>query len=111
MSEIPVALTAKPDDPPIACTLEATALPDRLGEWRAVLAHAGARVTTSSGALRVELDDTVDVSELARLVAAEQQCCAFFSFAITVDGRGVGLEVSAPDGAADVVASLFGPPA
>ncbi len=103
-----VALSAKLDDPAIACTLEAIAMPDRLAEWQALLDRARARMTTASGALRVELDDRADVADLARLVAAEQQCCAFFSFAITVDGRGIALEVSAPDGAADVVTSLFG---
>ena len=33
------------------------------------------------------------------------------SFAITVDQRGVALEVSAPDGAHDLVAALLGQPA
>jgi len=33
---------------------------------------------------------------------------AFFSFAVTVDQRGVGLEVRAPDGADEIVTSLFG---
>jgi hypothetical protein len=45
---------------------------------------------------------------VARLTAAEQACCRFFTFAITVDERGIGLEVRAPDGAEDLVASLFG---
>ena len=31
-----------------------------------------------------------------RLVAAEQDCCQFLRFAITVDTRGVGLEVRGP---------------
>jgi hypothetical protein len=46
--------------------------------------------------------------ELARLVAAEQACCAFLSFRITVDQRGVGLEVRAPAGADEIVTALFG---
>ncbi len=53
----------------------------------------------------------MDLPELARLVAAEQRCCAFFAFAITVDARGMALEVRAPEGAGAVIASLFGPPA
>lgn len=96
------------DDPPIACTLEASSMPERLGEWQAILDRVRARSTTDAGALRLELDADVDVAELARLVAAEQRCCAFFSFAITVDGRGIALEVTAPDDATDVVAALFG---
>jgi len=107
----PGILTAKPSDPPIACTLEPDAMPDRITAWQALLNRARAHTTAPDGALRVELDDDVDLGELTRLVAAEQRCCAFFSFAISVDARGIGLEVRAPEGATDVVASLFGPPA
>jgi hypothetical protein len=99
------------DDIPIACTLDVGAMPDRLTEWRTVLAQVRSRSTTADGALRAELDDGIDIAELARLVVAEQQCCSFFSFAITVDARGIALEVNAPEGATDVVASLFGQPA
>jgi MerR family transcriptional regulator, copper efflux regulator len=106
-----VRLTAKPVDLPIACTLEPGAMPNRLADWRAILDQALARTIAADGALRVELDDDLDLDELARLVAAEQHCCAFFSFAITVDARGIGLEVRAPAGAADIVTSLFGSPA
>ena len=103
--------TAEPHDPPIACTLEPGAMPDRLAGWRAVLDHVRSRGTADDGALRVEFGDDLSLGELARLVTAEQQCCAFFSFSITVDHRGVALEVRAPDDAEDVVASLFGQPA
>ncbi len=99
-----------PADPPIACTLVPAAVPDRLADWEAMLTRVRSRTPAGDGSLRLEFDDDVDLAELARLVAAEQRCCAFFSFAITVDSRGTGLEVRAPEGAADVVASLFGPP-
>lgn len=108
---VPVALGTKPDDPPIACTLDAGSMPDRLSEWQAILDQAAGRSTEPDGALRVEFDDDIALGELARLVAAEQHCCAFFAFAITVDGRGIALEVRAPGGATDIVASLFGQPA
>jgi MerR family transcriptional regulator, copper efflux regulator len=98
-------------DPPIACTLEPAAMPDRLVDWQTVLDHARSRSPASDGTLRVELDDATDVGELARLVAAEQRCCAFFSFAITVDHRGIALQVGAPAGAEEIVAALFGQPA
>ncbi len=67
-------------------------MPDRLNEWRTVLAYASSRTRGGDGALRIEFAD-VPVADLARLVVAEQQCCAFLSFAITVDDRGVALEV------------------
>jgi DNA-binding transcriptional MerR regulator len=98
-------------DPPIVCTLEPAAMPDRLVDWQSVLDHARSRRAAPDGTLRVELDDAIDVGELARLVAAEQRCCAFFSFAITVDHRGIALQVGAPAGAEEIVAALFGQPA
>lgn len=56
----------------------------------------------------VELRPGEPVDEIARLVQAEQACCPFFAFAITVDQRGVGLEVTAPTDALPVVDELFG---
>jgi DNA-binding transcriptional MerR regulator len=105
---VPVLLGAKPADPPIACTLGAADVPDRLAEWQSLLGHARDRSRLEDGALRIELGDGLALDDLARLVAAEQRCCAFFAFAITVDHRGLALEVRAPQGAEEIVASLFG---
>lgn len=108
---VPVTSSTEPDDPPIACTLEPAAMPDRLADWRAFLGQARSPTAAPDGSLRVELGEDVDLGELARLVAAERHCCGFFSFAITVDPRGIALEVRCPDGAEEIVASLFGRPA
>ena len=104
-------LGAKPVDRTLACTLEAGAVPERLADWERLLGHAKARVATPDGGLRVEFDADIDIGDLARLVGAEQHCCQFFAFAITVDHRGTGLEVRAPEAAAGIVADLFGPTA
>jgi DNA-binding transcriptional MerR regulator len=107
----PLALSSKPVSEPIACTLDARSMPARLAEWKGLLAHATSRSTAPGAALRIEFDRTVAVDELARLVAAEQQCCTFFSFAITVDTRGVALELDGPADATELVTALFGAPA
>ncbi len=104
----PVTLVAKPVDAPIACTLEPDAMPERLADWRTVLGQARTRVATADGGLRIEFGDSIDLGDLARLVAAEQHCCGFFSFSLTVDQRGTALEVRAPEGASGIVAELFG---
>jgi MerR family copper efflux transcriptional regulator len=107
----PVMLVSKPSvDVPIACTLEPGAMPERLAGWKAVLDRAKTRVATADGGLRIDFDDDIDLGELARLVTAEQHCCAFFSFALTVDQRGTALEVRAPEGASNIVAEMFGHP-
>lgn len=104
-------LAPSPADAPIACTLGADARASRVADWAAVTSRARARTATDDGGLRLEFADDVELGELARLVAAEQDCCRFFSFALTLDHRGTGLEVRAPADAAAVVAGLFGQPA
>ncbi len=105
-----VSLVAKPlgeGEVPIACTLTADAVPGRLEDWRSVLSLVRAR-TRIEGGLRLELDPSAPLPEIARLAAAEQDCCRFFAFALTIDRRGLALEVRAPDDALSVLHALFG---
>lgn len=81
---------------------------DRIDDWQAVLAHVTNRARTTDGGLRLTLDQDVPLDEVSRLAAAEQGCCAFFAFALTIDHRGIALEVRAPDDAADLVTAVFG---
>jgi len=107
-----VVLAAKPMagfEPAIACTLDGWAIEQRLGDWSVLLDFVTAREAIDGG-VRLTLGADVPLDEVARLAAAEQDCCRFFAFAITVDGRGTALEVRAPMDAADLVASLFGVP-
>lgn len=104
---IPVVLGERAE-PAIACTLPAGEMADRVEDWQAVLAHVADREQTRDGGLRLSLGAGVPLGELARLAVAEQGCCSFFAFAITVDSRGVALEVRAPDDAADLVTAVFG---
>jgi len=103
----PVALIAKPEDPPIACTLGAGDMDQRLRDWQDLLALVTDR-TTLDGGIRLAFAGTAPLDRIAALAAAEQGCCGFFRFALTVDHRGIGLEVRAPADAQDIVAGLFG---
>jgi hypothetical protein len=98
------------DEPRIECTLEADRALDRLAQWQAIAAGALSRTEVGTTTLHIELGDSVGLSELARLVEAEQRCCAFFSFTITTDAGGITLDVRAPEAATDIVASMFGRP-
>ena len=105
-----VNLSAKPAaarEPAIACTLSAGSMKGRLADWRALLGYVDRREAIDSG-VRCVFASSVPHGELTRLVAAEQDCCQFFRFAITVDARGVALEVRAPDDARAIVESMFG---
>ena len=107
---VAVALGVRSDGPPISCTLDQAATRGRVSDWRAVLDDVDHRITGHDGSLRLEFDSGLDIIELARLVDAEQRCCAFFSFSITVDSRGIALEVSAPEDGTDMISALFDEP-
>lgn len=105
-----VSLMAGPsagEGAPIACTLGQGELRGRVDEWQAVLEHVERRDAIAGG-VRAVFGSTVPLEELIRLVAAEQDCCQFFAFAITVDSRGIALEVTAPADASAIVEALFG---
>jgi len=93
--------------PPIACTLGPESMGGRLDQWHALLAHVTRREPVDGG-VRVVFGSATPVDELMRLTTAEQDCCQFFDFAITVDRRGIALEVRAPADALPIVHSLFG---
>jgi MerR family transcriptional regulator, copper efflux regulator len=110
------ATATGPDDvAPIACTLNGGDMATRLDEWNALLAGnedmlggVTARRALDDGGLRLEFGPGADVTEIARLAAAEQECCRFFRFALLIDDRGVALEVHAPPDGEPVLAALFG---
>jgi MerR family copper efflux transcriptional regulator len=118
-----VPLTAKTDASPkgategvpIACTLGAGEMSTRLDEWNALLADkqdllrgVTARRALDDGGLRLQFGTNTDITEIARLAAAEQGCCRFFTFALTIDDRGIALEVHAPADGEPVLTALFG---
>lgn len=105
-----VSLSTKPrtgGEPAIACTLSAGSISGRLADWNALLAHV-ARRERIDGGIRLQFASSVPADKLIRLATAEQDCCQFFSFAITVDVRGIALEIRAPADAQSLVESVFG---
>ncbi|HEV7887203.1 MAG TPA: hypothetical protein VGO92_06560 [Acidimicrobiales bacterium] len=93
-----------------ACSLDPADLPARVAEWQSVLGFVRGRSPRADG-VRLALAPDAPVAEIARLMTAEQDCCRFFSFALTVDDRGLALEVTAPPSRYDVLAALFLTPA
>ncbi len=107
-----LVLSTKPrttGEPAIACTLSDGSMKGRIADWRSLLAHVDRREGIDGG-IRCVFSVAVPIDQLMRLVAAEQDCCQFFRFAITVDTRGVALEVRAPSEAQSIVDSMFGAP-
>ena len=94
---------------PIACTLTAPDQVDRGAEWRQMIARSVAREMTDDGARLTFRRDPALASELADLVAREVDCCAFFTFTLTVASDGIVLGVTAPDDAKELVTAFAAP--
>lgn len=95
------------DSPAIACTLSAHEVGDRLAQWEAAVADATGRETIDGGT-RLTFNRDVDVTALGSLVAAEQDCCRFFTFTLTVASDQVALDVTGTAEAQPVIDTLLG---
>jgi DNA-binding transcriptional MerR regulator len=105
---VPLGQRSEEDDPvPIACSLSGEDMGQRIEAWRNVLGAVARRLPLFGG-VRLELCDHTAMADLAVLVEAEQTCCPFFSFAITIDQCGLALEVTAPADGQDLLATVFG---
>lgn len=68
---------------PVACTLNPYDGAQRLSEWRRLASEAGLGTEMLPGQLRLRFANTPDVGvELARLVDAERECCAFLGWTL-----------------------------
>ncbi|HEV2376787.1 MAG TPA: MerR family transcriptional regulator [Streptosporangiaceae bacterium] len=96
---------------PVVCTLSIPDAADRGSEWADLLTHVSERHKAQDG-LRLRLpSDPVVVARAADLAVRETQCCAFFSFTLTVDVQGTWLAVTAPPDGQVILAAVFGDPA
>lgn len=98
---------AGPESGDIACSLDPDQVEGRVADWKRMLSTAGSRSAVPGG-VRVHFDKDVDIPALAELATAEHDCCSFFQFGIGVGPEGVTLDVTGPDDAQDVIASVFG---
>jgi MerR family transcriptional regulator, copper efflux regulator len=89
-----------------SCSLGAAEMKERLASWRALRDRA-TDVQPITGGVRLGLAPDEGLDEVARLVALESACCAFYDFALRVGGTSRELKISAgPDGTAAVHALL-----
>ena len=95
------------DPAAIACSLGGGDMAARVEAWQALLAGVDRRQAIAGG-LRLAFGPAAPVAEIATLAAAEQDCCRFFAFALTIDDRGVALEVTAPDDGQVLLETVFG---
>jgi hypothetical protein len=96
-----------PNSSPIACSLTATELPERLAE----MARLGreALVSVSAEPQRAELRFAAEREVRERvqaIAAAEAQCCAFLTLSVGDEADAVVLTIEAPENAEPVLADL-----
>ncbi|MBA2629694.1 MAG: hypothetical protein H0U84_01545 [Thermoleophilaceae bacterium] len=96
-----------PTELPIACSLSATELRQRLADMRAIgrAALVSSEATDAQAVLRFRRDEQT-LAALGDIVAAERECCAFLSLDLTNEPDAVVLTIRAPDGAEPVAHEL-----
>ena len=108
---VPLTLTPlTADNEAIACTLRPDAVPDRVSDWQELVARAVDRRTIDGGVSLVFPAEGDLAAQIARLAAAEQDCCTFFTFTVRLTTGQIRLDVQAPADAAEIVAAMFGAP-
>jgi MerR family transcriptional regulator, copper efflux regulator len=87
---------------PVACSL-GSAQHERVEQWRRALTDAPHQRFT--GGVRVELPITA-LATVSELAVAEQQCCPFFTFDISLHGAVFFLTITAPPEAMPILDDL-----
>jgi hypothetical protein len=85
-------------DTPIACTLSSRALHQRASWIRQVTVQSLTAHRLEGGTLRLT-DRPEARTELEKIVAEEQRCCAFLKFSLRDLAEAVELEIRSPDSA------------
>jgi DNA-binding transcriptional MerR regulator len=103
LSRRPAAAAAHVDD---ACSLDRSELPKRLDDWQQLV--AGRDITRDEAGATIELPADVDLAAVASLVAAETECCSFFTVELRIDATGRTLRVGAPAAQQPMIDLLVG---
>jgi hypothetical protein len=90
-----------------SCTLDAPQLRARLAAWRDLRNRARAVESVSDG-VRLVLPAEEPIADMIDLVVSESECCAFYTFTVSVEGPERRLEISAGPGGGRAVQALLG---
>jgi anti-sigma-K factor RskA len=94
-------------DAPIACTLDAGSLADRVEEWRALVATSVVAVEAEPTVVHLVLEPSeVALVAAVDLAQREKQCCPFFDVSIDIGTEQRTLSLGVPDGAEEALATF-----
>jgi anti-sigma-K factor RskA len=92
---------------PIACTLDAGSLADRVDEWRALVATSVVAVDAEPKAVHLVLAPSEAALVAAvELAQREKRCCPFFDVALDIGAQQRTLSLRVPDGAEEAMATF-----
>ena len=97
-------------DLPVACTLGPAALKARRANLLGALLHRADERRELPNGYRLQFAPEGDVlSEIARTVDAERQCCRFLRFTVTVepDDGPIALDLTGPAGTREFLAAML----
>jgi hypothetical protein len=92
---------------PIACSLDATALTERVEEWRALVASSVRTIAADDNTVRLVLDGSdAALLRAAALGQSEKACCPFFDVSVDLAAETRTLSLRVPPGAEEVLATF-----
>ena len=97
-------------DLPVACTLSPAALKARKENLLNVLLHRSRAQRELPDGYRLEFSADGDIlSEIARTVDEERQCCRFLRFTVSIepDAGPISLDLTGPVGTREFLAAMF----
>jgi len=100
-------MTPEGEPIPIACSLDAGSLAERIDEWRALVASSVVEVEADATSVRMVLDDSpAALVAAASLGQRQKRCCAFFDVANDLGADSRTLSLTVPDGAEEALAAF-----
>jgi hypothetical protein len=91
---------------PIACTLDARDLKERLASIRELARDALLGFEREGLVLSLRYD-AGSADRVRKMVQGEERCCAFLRFDVEEDGGSIMVTVTAPEAARDAAGELF----
>jgi hypothetical protein len=98
-----------PEPVPVACSLDAGSLAERVDQWRALVADSVVALEADATSVRLVLEDSdAALAAAASLGQREKRCCPFFDVGIELGADARVLCLRVPPGAEEAMTHFVG---